>query len=39
LNPDELRRQGELSQSPKLRRAIACIAALARSEALEYEKL
>lgn len=39
LSLDELRRQADLSQSPKLRRAVALVASLARSESLEFEKL
>jgi hypothetical protein len=39
LDPDELRRKVDLSQSPKLRRAMASVVGLTRSEALEYETL
>jgi hypothetical protein len=39
LDPDELRLQADLTHSPKLRRAAAFVAELARSEAQEYETL
>ncbi len=39
LNQDELQRQVELRQSPKLQRAMAYVAAMARSESLEFEAL
>ena len=39
LDLDELWRQADLSDSPKLRRAATSIADLAQSEALEYEPL
>jgi hypothetical protein len=39
LDPDELHRQTNLARSPKLRRAAALVADLARSEVLEYETL
>ncbi len=39
LDVDELGRQADLAKSPKLRRAAAFVANLARSEALEYEEL
>lgn len=39
LNPDELRRQADLAGSPKLRRAAAFVAELARAESREYEAL
>jgi len=39
LDQDELQRQANLAHSPKLRRAAAFVAALARSEPLEYETL
>ena len=39
LNLDALEHQAELTRSPKLRRATQVIAALARSEGLEYETL
>jgi predicted transcriptional regulator of viral defense system len=39
LDPDALQRQADLTNSPKLRRAAAFVADLARSEALEYETL
>ncbi len=39
LDLDELERQAALGQRPKLRRAAALVADLARSEALEYETL
>jgi len=39
LDVDELHRQTNLACSPKLRRAAALVADLARSEALEYETL
>jgi predicted transcriptional regulator of viral defense system len=39
LDLDELRRQADLAHSPKLRRAAAFAAELARSEAQEYEML
>ncbi len=39
LDLDELQRQANLASSPKLQRAAAFVAALARSEALEYETL
>lgn len=39
LDLDELHHQAELANSPKLRRATACIAELACSEDLEYEAL
>ncbi len=39
LDPDELRRQADRADSPKLRRAARFVADLARSEALEYETL
>jgi predicted transcriptional regulator of viral defense system len=39
LDVDELRRQADLAQSPKLRRAATFVAELARSEAQEYEML
>ena len=37
VNLDELKRQAELADSPKLRRAVKHVADLAESEALEYE--
>ena len=39
LDLDELQRQADLANSPKLRRATALVAGLARSEPLEYEPL
>lgn len=39
LDVDELARQADLADSPKLRRAAGLVADLARSEALEYETL
>jgi predicted transcriptional regulator of viral defense system len=39
LDPEALQRQADLTNSPKLRRAAAFVADLARSEALEYETL
>ncbi|MCJ7620454.1 MAG: hypothetical protein MUP64_09590 [Anaerolineae bacterium] len=39
LDVNELARQAELAHSPKLRRAAALVAHLARSEALEFEEL
>lgn len=39
LDLEELKRQAERVESPKLRRAVACIADLARDEAEEYEEL
>jgi len=39
LHLDELERQADLANSPKLQRAAARVAHLARSEALEYETL
>ena len=39
LDLDELGRQADLADSPKLRRTTALVAGLARSEALEYETL
>jgi predicted transcriptional regulator of viral defense system len=39
LDADELRRQANLAHSPKLRRAAAFVAELARSETQEYETL
>ena len=39
LDLDELQRQADLAHSPKLRRAAAFVAELARSEAQEYETL
>jgi hypothetical protein len=39
LDLDELRRQADLAHSPKLRRAAAFVADLARFEAQEYETL
>ena len=39
LDLDELYRQADLANSPKLRRAAAVVAEMARSEALEYETL
>jgi len=39
LDLDELHRQANLARSPKLRRAAALVADLARSEVLEYETL
>jgi predicted transcriptional regulator of viral defense system len=39
LDLDQLRRQAVLGRSPKLQRAAAVVADLARSEALEYEAL
>jgi hypothetical protein len=39
LDLDELQRQADLAHSPKLRRAAAFVADLARSEPLEYEML
>ena len=39
LDLDELYRQADLAGSPKLRRAAAIVADMARSEALEYETL
>ena len=39
LDLDELQRQADLASSPKLRRAVARVADLARSESLEYETL
>jgi len=39
LDVNELARQAELAHSPKLRRAAALVAHLARSEALEFERL
>jgi predicted transcriptional regulator of viral defense system len=39
LNLDELRRQADLTNSPKLQRAAAHVANLARAEGLEYEPL
>ncbi len=36
LNQDELRRQVKLSQSPKLQRAMARVAAMARAEMLDF---
>lgn len=39
LNLDKLRRQADLANSAKLRRAVAFVAELARSEAAEYEAL
>jgi hypothetical protein len=37
LDLDELARQADLADSPKLRRAARLVADLARAEALEYE--
>jgi len=39
LDLDELQRQADLSGSPKLRRAAACVQDLARTEAREFEPL
>jgi len=39
LNQDELRHQVELSHSPKLNRALASLAAMARAESSEFETL
>ncbi len=39
LNQDELRHQVELSHSPKLGRALASLAAMARAESSEFETL
>lgn len=39
LNQDELRHQVELSHSPKLQRALASLAAMARAESSEFETL
>ena len=39
LDCEEVRRQADLSQSPKLQRTAQLIASLVRAEALEYETL
>jgi len=39
LNLDELKRLADLTSSPKLKRAVEFVTALAQAEAMEYETL